>query len=540
VGGLITALLFFTLPSYAAAHFKQATSTPTPVAPTPTAIPITPTSAPPIPTPVPPTPTTTLQPSSITSICPPAQADTGAPLIDFCSPSFNKDVEGTVGAQVKLLVRNIFGQITGLYMVSTNSINTTTLPTILPTNGGIDPSNPDLFRNQCSLSQTKCFRIDNFHQDQTKGKFFISFLWSVSPLPPNNNYYAVLTYRDQHNAQQEQIIHSPQTRYTFTLRSTQQPCIAALKEPPTTTLADCSFPHTSLTAGSSIDFHGENWISGEPQDGVNQEINIILSCLSCQGAPKPVTIPATEKPGDSTFDQPYTLPPGFTGTFQINATNRIVDSNPATKSLSLADGAFTFNLPTSSPIHVVQPCIQITAVNAQQPTPTPSVNCQQQQPPTSMSPGSTILIQGANWFLPHTKKITIKAVCASSTACPSQQSAFQSFPILVSSDGHFQHQIELSSNASGPYDIVISMDNITFFDGKSPYKYTLSVSSSGLNPWPLLALLPAILSLLLYIATQRRRPATAPTQRMSDGTTPITRRASLPPPVTRQGPGGRR
>ncbi len=544
VGGLITALLLFALPSYAAAHPEATTPTPSPTQPTPTSAASAPspaqsipTTTPPTPTPVPPTPTPASKLPAVTSICPPAQTTIAAnePAIDFCSPSFNKDIEGTTGAQVKVLVRNVFGQITGFYMVNKDYTLLSPIAT---------------FKLQCAIpNQLYCFSIpaaayqENSTGRNLRGEFFLSFTWSFPQAHQGSNYYAVLTYRDQSNGQTENLIQSPSDKYTYTVHSTQPPCIAVLKESPATSLANCSFSQTNLTAGSPIHFYGANWVSG---GHMTQEVDIKLSCSSCQGSPQSLTINVPEQVGLSTFNYPYTLPRTLSGTYQITATNRVVDTNHQAYALSQADGTLTFSSTgtTSSPnITIVQPCIQISVINTQQPTPTPPANCQRQKQSLSIPTGSDILIQGANWFLPPGEQALIQ-LCLPHTGCKNKQSTLSSMHVSVNTDGHFVQPEQLSPDIVGEFVLVVSVKDTKFFGEDTPDNlYTLSISSgSSGSPGtlPLLALLPAVISLLLYIITQRRRTmqAATATQRVSGGNSvPITPRASLTPPVTRQPPG---
>jgi hypothetical protein len=438
-------------------------------------------------------------------------------------------VEGTVGTHIKLLVRNASKSHTALYMVNRTY--------------QIALTDAETFKKQCS-DRTKCFSVDNYQLDQTnipqQGDFFISFIWSFPPLPANSNYYAVLIYQDQHEGQTEHLIHSLLDKYTYTLRSTKPPCITVLVESAPNTTECPSLRPSGFTAGSTIYFHGANWISGESKDGVKQEIDITLSCASsCQGSSQPQPISVSEQPGQSIFDQRYTLPT-LPGTYQITATNRVAD-----KTVSLADGALTFSLPAGSPINVVQPCIHITVINGQQPTPTPLPNCQQQEQSTTITAGSTILIQGMNWFLPQKDRVAISAVCTTCRDSTNKQSAFTPFSATVQTNGHFQQSVKISPAISGTYALIIKAENTTFFSDKSPESYNLSISSGSTdNPaiLPLLALLPALVSLLLYIIMQRQRTvqAAATTRRSPGGPVPTILRASLPPPVTRQRPGGPR
>ncbi len=266
VGGFITALLLFALPTYAAAHSGQANPTPTPTLTIPTP---TPTPVPPTPVAITPTPTVQ-QPTSI-SDCPGAIPNATTPSIEFCSPRFKGNEEGPYGTHITLLGRNIPGSLTGLYLLQVAK-------------GKSPPPSVHINNNNCTPS-AQCFPVDNVQpplsQIQKTQLFPLSFNWTIQGAAPNKDYYAVLTYLPQNHAGKTSDVPPAISPIGFTLLSSNAPCITISLDQNAKESCTISQNTQQVTVGSTMYIHGENWNSG----GVSQTINVELN--TCQQPPCP-------------------------------------------------------------------------------------------------------------------------------------------------------------------------------------------------------------------------------------------------------------
>jgi hypothetical protein len=531
IGGLIMALLFLTLPSYAAAHFEQATpiATTPPISPTNLPVSQTPTSIAPQPTPSP----VAQQPAS-DSDCPGATLDVTTPSIEFCSPRFKGNAEGPYGTHITLLGRNIPGTPADLYLLQVPK--------------GKSPAPSVHISNNSCASSVQCFHVDNVQpplsQIQKTQHFKLFFNWTIQGAERGKDYYAVLAYRS--GRKQEVPVISP---FSFTLLSNNAPCIVVSPDQNITQGCPTSDSTLQLTEGSTVYIHGENWYPGD----VFQKIKIELSTcqqLPCQGG-------RTFQLPDATPDQNG----AFTKSVQINLewnNTYILASNyvpynmiPTSNIQGQADEALTSGYRDQGDavalhLNIVRPCIMVTSSNPAHttlPEQAPSNCTQPSSKPIAVTAGTSLYLQGFYWLTSQEHKVTVQITCTSHSCTGSKlKSPTAPFVIKQSASGYFYLTVPVPADSTGSYKIQVNQETIPYAPSLTIQINKPPVTNTPFSSLPLLALLPAILSLLLYIVTQRRRTAlaTAPRQSMSGGSTPITLRSSLQPPVTRQRPGGRR
>jgi hypothetical protein len=534
VGGLIMALLFFALPSYAAAlpghqpapinaAFPTVTLPGSPI-PTPT--------APPRPTPSP-----TVQQQTSISGCPGVAPTVTIPSIEFCSPRFKGDAEGPYGTHITLLGRDIPGRLVGLYLLQV-PIGKSPAPSVQINN------------TTCVSPATQCFPVDNVlptlsQIQNTQQPFKLSFNWTIGGADSHKDYYAVLAYRDHDGKTHAAPAVSP---FSFTLLSQQAPCIIVSSDFPDTA-QDCPTPDSTLqlTAGSTVYLHGENWYPGD----VSQKVKIKLSPCpqqSCQGGR---TFPLLDATPDQngTFTEKVQLNPEWNNAYILASNYMLSNVIPVSNVQGLADGTLTSGYKdrgdaTALRLNIVRPCIMVTLDKPSQANQSGQAppNCtQSSSKPVAVTAGESFYLQGFYWLTSQGNKVTIQIICTAKS-CPGSKlkSPTGSFTAQQGTSGYFYQAIPVPADSAGTYTIKVNQDGVTSTSSLQIQVNTKPpVINTPSSTLPLLALLPAVISLLLYIITQRRRTmqATAATQRMPGNPVPTTPRASLTPPVTRQPPG---
>lgn len=259
------------------------------------------------------------------------------PYIEFCTPSFDGNVEGPWGAHVTLIGGNFNASVVAIYLAAAHG------PGVLSQVG-------------CVLPNANCLDFDNgsdikslLNQPLSKD-FTLSFTWTfpAASAAAGGDYTLIAEV-----AGDKTVASSA----SFTLLSTTGPCVSVVANgtPPDCSTASGPAKPLQLLEGQAIQVAGSGWLPGDKA----QKIELSLQCQSaCQGAPVRVgqlTTSGADQPttGGALAAAAVTLPAGVTGTYLLIAAN----ADKSEVFGEVGSQAITVNI-------VAHPCIQIAATCA--------------------------------------------------------------------------------------------------------------------------------------------------------------------------------
>lgn len=403
-----------------------------------------------------------------------------APYIQFCSPSFDGNVEGPWGAHVTAVGGNFKAPIQAIFLATAQKSG--------------------LFG--CAASASSCLSFENASKmadvlallKQTPlSQFTVSFTWTFSPslAAAGSNYYIVA--EDQGG----KIFASS---LSFTLLSSQAPCIVVA----TTTVPTSCGSSTVLGAplqvveGDSIVIAGYGWL---PSD-TGQSITVDLQCATC--APKQVKLGtlAVSKddgatPAGSLPQTTVTLPAGVTGTYRVYASND--------------DQSITFGDTSVQPLTLAiapHPCVAVGG----------SCGWSGADVAQSVAKGQTTSITGQNWLPGSTVSVYFVPGDVTAANCGQKLSTALAKPQTISAaTGGMSGSVSLPSKlqVGQEYTMCASGHSSLGANAKVEYaaihvKVTKAVAHPTLTTLAMLAIVFSVIGAGVFVVTMPRRAAAVP------------------------------